>query len=81
MKTESIEYHDGAGTPQTCLEKINFIKGKIHTNHVAAVFKYGGMPIAKAEENMRRFAATVMPTLHRDATQILGSATAMAAAD
>jgi len=70
-----------AGTPQTCLEKINCSKSKIHTNHVAAVFKYGGMPIAKAEENMRRFAATVMPALQCEATQVLGSATAIAAAD
>ena len=37
-----------AGTPQTCLEKIAFIKSKVHMNHFAAVFKYGGMPIEVA---------------------------------
>jgi alkanesulfonate monooxygenase SsuD/methylene tetrahydromethanopterin reductase-like flavin-dependent oxidoreductase (luciferase family) len=70
-----------AGTPQTCLEKINFIRSKVHMNHFVAVFKYGGMPIEIAEENMRRFAATVMPALQRDETYINGRASSIAAAD
>jgi alkanesulfonate monooxygenase SsuD/methylene tetrahydromethanopterin reductase-like flavin-dependent oxidoreductase (luciferase family) len=70
-----------AGTPQTCLEKIAFIKSKIHMNNFVAVFKYGGMPIAVAEENMRRFAATVMPALQRDEFTLNGRTSSIAAAD
>ena len=50
-------------------------------NHFAAVFKYGGMPIEVAEENMRRFAATVMPALQRDEFTLNGRAQSIAAAD
>jgi hypothetical protein len=50
-------------------------------NHFVAVFKYGGMPIELAEDNMRRFAATVMPALQREATHIAGSTPSIAAAD
>ena len=50
-------------------------------NHFVAVFKYGGMPIELAEENMRRFAATVLPALQRDAFTLNGDASSIAAAD
>jgi len=79
--TENFISFQVAGTPQTCLEKIAFIKSKIHMNHFVAVFKYGGMPIAVAEENMRRFAATVMPALQRDEFTVNGRASSIAAAD
>jgi len=79
--TENFVNFQVAGTPQTCLEKIAFIKSKIHMNHFVAVFKYGGMPIAVAEENMRRFAATVMPALQRDEFTLNGRASSLAAAD
>src|SRR5262245_66654825 len=72
--TENFISFQVAGTPQSCLDKINFIKSKIGMNHFVAVFKYGGMPIELAEDNMRRFAATVMPALQREATSIAGRA-------
>ena len=79
--TENFISFQVAGTPQTCLEKIAFIKSKVHMNHFAAVFKYGGMPIEVAEDNMRRFADTVMPALQRDDLRVSRSASAVAAAD
>lgn len=54
------------GTPEMCLEKIEFIRSKVDTEHFIGIFKYGGMPIQRAEENLRRFAADVMPGLHRE---------------
>jgi hypothetical protein len=39
------------------------------------------MPIEVAEENMRRFAATVMPALQRDEFRLTSGASATAAAD
>ena len=54
------------GTPEMCLEKIEFIRNKVDTEHFIGIFKYGGMPIQRAEENLRRFAADVMPGLHRE---------------
>jgi len=79
--TENFISFQVAGTPQTCLEKINFIKSKVHMNQFVAVFKYGGMPIEVAEDNMRRFAATVMPALQRDETHLNGRTSSIAAAD
>jgi alkanesulfonate monooxygenase SsuD/methylene tetrahydromethanopterin reductase-like flavin-dependent oxidoreductase (luciferase family) len=81
LVTENFVNFQVAGTPEMCLEKIAFIKSKVQMNHFVAVFKYGGMPIALAEENMRRFAATVMPALQRDQFTLRGSASAIAAAD
>jgi alkanesulfonate monooxygenase SsuD/methylene tetrahydromethanopterin reductase-like flavin-dependent oxidoreductase (luciferase family) len=79
--TENFVSFQVAGTPQTCLDKIAFIKSKVNMNHFAAVFKYGGMPIEVAEENMRRFAATVMPALQRDEFTLGRNVASVAAAD
>lgn len=79
--TENFVSFQVAGTPEMCLEKIRFIQSKIHMNHFVAVFKYGGMPIEVAEENMRRFAATVMPTLQREEARLQPQPSSLAAAD
>lgn len=68
-----------AGTPKMCLEKINFIKSKVNTDHFVGVFRYGGMPVEVAEDNMRRFAAEVMPALQRDEVRVDGAEPARAA--
>ncbi len=79
--TENFVSFQVAGTPEMCLEKIRFIKSKIHMNHFVAVFKYGGMPIDVAEDNMRRFAATVMPALQREDFTPHARPSSIAAAD
>jgi len=81
LVTENFINFQVAGTPETCLQKIAFIQSKVHMNHFVAVFKYGGMPIDIAEENMRRFAATVMPALQRDEFTPKEGASSIAAAD
>jgi alkanesulfonate monooxygenase SsuD/methylene tetrahydromethanopterin reductase-like flavin-dependent oxidoreductase (luciferase family) len=65
--TENFVNFQVAGTPEMCLEKINFIKSKVNNDHFVALFKYGGMPIELAERNMRLFADTVMPELQQSA--------------
>lgn len=79
--TENFVSFQVAGTPDMCLEKIRFIKRKVNMNHFVAVFKYGGMPIDVAEENMRRFAATVMPALQREDFTPHARPSSIAAAD
>ncbi len=34
-----------AGTPEMCLEQVEFIKRKVDIEHFIGIFKYGGMPI------------------------------------
>ncbi len=74
--TEHFVSFQIAGTPEMCVEKIRFIQSKVHTDHFVALFKYGGMPIELAEENMRRFAAEVMPSLREEAKEPLRVAAA-----
>ena len=63
-----------------CLEKIQYIKNKVDTEHFIGIFKYGGMPMERAEENLRRFASDVMPGLHRGDFRV-GGEPALALAD
>lgn len=69
------------GTPEMCLEKIQYIKNKVDTEHFIGIFKYGGMPMERAEENLRRFASDVMPGLHREDFRVGGDEPALAVAD
>ena len=69
------------GTPEMCLEKIKYIKNKVDTEHFIGIFKYGGMPAERAEQNLRDFASEVMPGLHREDFRVGGTEPALAVAD
>lgn len=77
--TDAFVSFQVAGTPRMCLEKLEFIKNTIGMDHFIGIFKYGGMPMEKAEENVRRFAAEIMPGLKREDFQLGGEI--LAAAD
>ena len=80
LMTEGFVSFQVAGTPEMCLEKIRFIRSKVHSDHFVALFKYGGMPIELAERNMRLFADTVMPELKREGVRASMTEPAQAAA-
>jgi alkanesulfonate monooxygenase SsuD/methylene tetrahydromethanopterin reductase-like flavin-dependent oxidoreductase (luciferase family) len=54
------------GTPETCLQRVRQLRDKFQTDHFAAIFSDGGIPIEIAERSIRRFAAEVLPELRRD---------------
>jgi alkanesulfonate monooxygenase SsuD/methylene tetrahydromethanopterin reductase-like flavin-dependent oxidoreductase (luciferase family) len=54
------------GTPETCLERVRQLRDKFQTDHFAAIFSDGGIPIQLAERSIRRFAAEILPELRRD---------------
>jgi hypothetical protein len=80
LMTEGFVSFQVAGTTEMCLEKIRFIRSKVHSDHFVALFKYGGMPIELAERNMRLFADTVMPELKREVVRASMTEPAQAAA-
>src|SRR5580765_4381465 len=51
------------GTPDQVLEKILRFTDLVGSDNYLAQFRYGGMPVALAEANMRLFASEVMPAL------------------
>lgn len=53
------------GTPEQCYEKLMTVCGITGADHLIAVPKYGGMPLAEAEASMRLFAREVLPALQR----------------
>jgi alkanesulfonate monooxygenase SsuD/methylene tetrahydromethanopterin reductase-like flavin-dependent oxidoreductase (luciferase family) len=54
------------GTPETCLQRVRQLRDKFRTDHFAAIFSDGGIPIEIAERSIRRFATEVLPELRRD---------------
>jgi len=54
------------GTPETCLQRVRQLRDKFQTDHFAAIFSDGGIPIEIAERSIRRFAAEVLPELRQD---------------
>ena len=54
------------GTPETCLEKLRYIKEVADASEFIGVFLYGAMPVEKAEASMRLFAEKVLPVVQRD---------------
>jgi alkanesulfonate monooxygenase SsuD/methylene tetrahydromethanopterin reductase-like flavin-dependent oxidoreductase (luciferase family) len=57
------------GTPDQCIEKLRYIQALTDASEFIGVFRYGGLPIDKAEASMRLFARDVLPALHAlDAT-------------
>jgi alkanesulfonate monooxygenase SsuD/methylene tetrahydromethanopterin reductase-like flavin-dependent oxidoreductase (luciferase family) len=58
------------GTSETCLKRIRSLRDKFKTNHFAAIFSDGGIPIELAEKSIRRFAAEVLPELRREQDRV-----------
>jgi alkanesulfonate monooxygenase SsuD/methylene tetrahydromethanopterin reductase-like flavin-dependent oxidoreductase (luciferase family) len=54
------------GTPETCVRRMRLLRDKFKTNHIAAIFSDGGIPVELAERSIRRFAAEVLPRLRED---------------
>jgi alkanesulfonate monooxygenase SsuD/methylene tetrahydromethanopterin reductase-like flavin-dependent oxidoreductase (luciferase family) len=54
------------GTPDDCLAKIAELKRLTGLDHLICEFAWGGLPHEEAENNMRLFAADVLPHLQRD---------------
>lgn len=52
------------GTPQQCLEKIEYIQRMTSAEEFIFSFRYGGMPADVAERSMRLFAEHVLPQVH-----------------
>ena len=54
------------GTPETCLQRVRQLRDKFRTNHFAAIFSDGGIPVEIAERSIRRFATEVLPELRQE---------------
>jgi len=52
------------GTPEKVLEQISVLGEKFGASEIMGVFRFGGMPLDKAQKNLRLFAEKVLPGLH-----------------
>jgi len=52
------------GTPDECIERMKEIQQTVGADKFVGVFRYGAMPVAKAEASMRLFAEKVLPVMH-----------------
>jgi len=52
------------GTPDETIKRASELANAFGTDEIMFIFKYGAMPIDKAEKSMRLFAKEVMPALH-----------------
>jgi len=52
------------GTPDEAIKRATELADAFGTDEIMFIFKYGAMPIDKAEKSMRLFAKEVMPALH-----------------
>ena len=52
------------GTPDEAIKRATELANAFGTDEIMFIFKYGAMPIDKAEKSMRLFAKEVMPALH-----------------
>ena len=52
-----------SGTPATIIEQTRALAETFGTSEITFVFKYGGMPLAKAQKSMELFAREVIPAL------------------
>jgi alkanesulfonate monooxygenase SsuD/methylene tetrahydromethanopterin reductase-like flavin-dependent oxidoreductase (luciferase family) len=53
------------GTPDQCLEKIRNVIDNTSPSEMFGVFRFGGIPIDKAEKSMRLFAKEVLPEIQK----------------
>jgi alkanesulfonate monooxygenase SsuD/methylene tetrahydromethanopterin reductase-like flavin-dependent oxidoreductase (luciferase family) len=61
------------GTPEQCIEKLELIQRTTSASEFIGVFKYGAMPLEKAEKNMRLFAEKVLPKVQQFETSPLAA--------
>jgi len=52
------------GTPEQCIEKLARIQRITNASEFVGVFRYGGIPVEKAEGSLRLFAKEVLPVVH-----------------
>ena len=52
------------GTPEQCVEKLLHIQRVTSASEFVGVFRYGGIPIEKAEKSMQVFSEKVLPHIH-----------------
>ena len=52
------------GTPEQCIERMQEIQRTVGADQFVGVFRYGAMPIERAEASMRLFAREVLPVMH-----------------
>jgi alkanesulfonate monooxygenase SsuD/methylene tetrahydromethanopterin reductase-like flavin-dependent oxidoreductase (luciferase family) len=52
------------GTPDKVIARTTELAHTFGANEIMFIFKYGGMPMEKAEKSMRLFAKEVLPALH-----------------
>ncbi|MCB1748246.1 MAG: LLM class flavin-dependent oxidoreductase [Gammaproteobacteria bacterium] len=57
------------GTPEQVVARASELAESFGTDELMFIFKYGGMPIEKAEKSMRLFAEAVLPELQKLAPQ------------
>jgi alkanesulfonate monooxygenase SsuD/methylene tetrahydromethanopterin reductase-like flavin-dependent oxidoreductase (luciferase family) len=62
-----------SGTPDQCIEQLKAIQKDLRGEELIMVFKYGAMPMDKAERSMRLFAREVLPEMRRYDASRLGS--------
>jgi alkanesulfonate monooxygenase SsuD/methylene tetrahydromethanopterin reductase-like flavin-dependent oxidoreductase (luciferase family) len=52
------------GTPDQIIKQTQLLAETFGTSEIMFIFKYGGIPLAKAEKSMQLFAKEVLPALH-----------------
>ena len=52
------------GTPEQCIEKLFHIQRVKSASEFVGVFRYGGIPIEKAEASLALFSEKVLPHIH-----------------
>jgi alkanesulfonate monooxygenase SsuD/methylene tetrahydromethanopterin reductase-like flavin-dependent oxidoreductase (luciferase family) len=60
------------GTPEQVVARASELAESFGTDELMFIFKYGGMPIERAEKSMRLFAEAVLPELQKLAPQPMG---------
>jgi alkanesulfonate monooxygenase SsuD/methylene tetrahydromethanopterin reductase-like flavin-dependent oxidoreductase (luciferase family) len=53
-----------SGTPDAIIEQTRALAEAFGTSEITFVFRYGGMPLEKAQKSMDLFARRVLPALH-----------------
>lgn len=61
---ETTRMAHALGTPQQCIDKVLRAQQMTNAQEFVFIFRFGGMPIERAEASVRLFAAEVLPALH-----------------
>jgi alkanesulfonate monooxygenase SsuD/methylene tetrahydromethanopterin reductase-like flavin-dependent oxidoreductase (luciferase family) len=64
------------GTPEQCIRTLETIASTMDAAEFIGTFKYGGMPLAVAQGNMKLFATEVLPHIRRARTAVQEAAAA-----